>query len=273
MNVLSLFDGMSCGQLALNCANILYSSYYASEIDKFAIEITQKNFPSTIQIGDIQQICGHDLPKFDLLIGGSPCQGFSFAGKQLNFNDSRSNLFFEFVRLIKETKPQYFLLENVKMKQESQDIITKYLGVKPVVINSSLVSAQNRLRLYWSNIPNITQPIDKGILLKDILQDLPFNKPPYIESYLSNRPVNVNAPKFNTLRAYAGSRTRGIGISDTYGYWRKLTPIECERLQTVPDDYTVGVSDRQRYKMLGDGWTVDVIVHILRGINGQSATD
>jgi site-specific DNA-cytosine methylase len=170
-NVLSLFDGMSCGQIALNKLGIQYENFYASEIDKHAMKVTQHNFPNTIQIGDVTQVNANNLPKIDLLIGGSPCQGFSFSGKGLNFEDPRSKLFFEFVRLVKETKPRYFLLENVKMKKEHEQVITDYLGVEPIEINSSLVSAQNRVRLYWTNIPNIQQPEDKGIGLIDILED------------------------------------------------------------------------------------------------------
>ena len=148
MNVLSLFDGMSCGQIALNRANIPYDNYYASEIDKHAIKVTQHNYPETIQLGDVTEIKSSDLPQIGLLIGGSPCQGFSFAGKQLNFEDPRSKLFFEFVRLLKECKPKFFLLENVKMKKEYQNVISEHLGVEPIEINSALVSAQNRKRLY-----------------------------------------------------------------------------------------------------------------------------
>ena len=171
MNVLSLFDGMSCGQLALNRLGIEYDTYYASEIDKYAIKVTQANFPDTIQVGDVTQVKADDFKgvKIDLILAGSPCQGFSKAGKQLNFDDPRSKLFFEFIRLVKELQPKYFLLENVNMKKESRDIITKYTGVEPIDINSSLLSAQNRRRLYWTNIPNVTQPEDKGIVLKDIL--------------------------------------------------------------------------------------------------------
>jgi len=172
MKVLSLFDGMSCGQVALNRLGIDVEKYYASEIDKYAIQVTQDKFPNTVQLGDVQFITKYTFGsnKIDLLIGGSPCQGFSFAGKQLNFNDHRSVLFFEFVRLIKELKPKYFLLENVLMKQEYQDVISKYLGCKPIRIDSALVSAQTRKRLYWTNIPNVTQPEDKGIVLRDILE-------------------------------------------------------------------------------------------------------
>src|SRR5690606_18870286 len=167
INVLSLFDGMSCGQIALERAGIKVNNYFASEIDKHAIKVTQHNYPNTIQLGDVTQVKGEDLPKIDLLIGGSPCQGFSFAGKQLNFEDPRSKLFFEFVRLLKECNPKYFLLENVVMKKEFEQVITEHLGVEPIKINSALVSAQNRERLYWANFP-IEQPKDKGIKLIDI---------------------------------------------------------------------------------------------------------
>jgi DNA-cytosine methyltransferase len=174
MNVLSLFDGMSCGQIALNRAGVKYDAYFASEVDKYAIKVAQANYPDTVQIGDVTQVDHTRLPfgGIDLLMGGSPCQGFSFAGKQLNFDDPRSKLFFEFVRLKDDLKPKYFLMENVPMKQESQDIISEYLGVKPVMINSSLFSAQNRKRLYWTNIPFDTMPTaDKGIVLQDILEE------------------------------------------------------------------------------------------------------
>src|SRR6056300_70325 len=175
MNVLSLFDGMSCGQIALNRLGIKYYNYYAAEIDKYAIEVTKKNFPNTIHLGDVTKVKAADLEPIDLLLGGSPCQGFSFAGKQLNFDDPRSALFFEFVRLLKECNPKYFFLENVRMQKEYQNIISEHLGVEPVMINSALVSAQNRVRLYWTNIPNITQPNDKGTVLKDVLEELPTN--------------------------------------------------------------------------------------------------
>jgi len=171
MNVLSLFDGMSCGQIALQQLGIKADNYYASEIDKYCIQITQKNFPNTIQIGDVCDVKGADLPKIDLIMGGSPCQGFSFAGKQLAFDDPRSKLFFEFVRLVKECQPKYFLLENVRMKKEFLAIISEHLGVEPVCINSALVSAQNRVRYYWTNIPGIEQPEDRNMVLKDILDN------------------------------------------------------------------------------------------------------
>jgi len=376
MNVLSLFDGMSCGQIALNRLGIKYNNYYAAEIDKYAIEVTKKNFPNTIHLGDVTKVKAADLEPIDLLMGGSPCQGFSFAGKQLNFDDPRSALFFEFVRLLKECKPKYFLLENVRMKKIYQDVITEHLGVEPIMINSSLLSAQSRHRLYWTNIPNVQQPQDKGLVIKDILEDLPFDDPPnYLNGNFGGRtrgsmvssveddkanclvasmykgqiPLYVKNPErvketpnywqmdvsgkgyasqqdrirktekpSNSLAAGSasipkvmcgafrgryydenGKRTdhkesvqgkttqhleiREDGKTNSLTtvqkdnvvtkdrmYYRKLTPIECERLQTVPDNYTQGVSNTQRYKMLGNGWTVDVIAHILKNIHEEN---
>ncbi len=187
MKVLSLFDGMSCGQLALNRLGIKVDKYYASEIDKFAIQVTQANFPETIQVGDVCNLKAEDYQDIDLILAGSPCQGFSFAGKQLAFDDPRSALFFEFIRLLKEIKPKYFLLENVKMKKEFLEVITEQVSacypdfeggddlfggrIEPILINSALVSAQSRQRYYWTNIPNIEQPDDMGIVLRDILED------------------------------------------------------------------------------------------------------
>ena len=182
MKVLSLFDGMSCGQIALNKLGVSVDTYYASEIDKYAIEITQKNYPETVQVGDITKLKAEDFKDVDLILAGSPCQGFSFAGKQLAFDDPRSALFFEFIRLLKEIKPKYFLLENVRMKKEFIDVISEQVskcypeilfGIEPILINSSLLSAQSRQRLYWTNIEGITQPKDKGIVLKDILEKEP----------------------------------------------------------------------------------------------------
>ena len=170
MNVLSLFDGMSCGRLALDRLGIEVDQYYAAEIDKYAIQVTQENWPETIQLGDVTQIKAKDLPKIDLILAGSPCQGFSFAGKQLAFDDPRSALFFEFVRILKECNPKYFLLENVKMKKEFLEIITQQVGAEPILINSALVSAQNRQRYYWTNIPGVEQPENRGIVLRDILE-------------------------------------------------------------------------------------------------------
>ena len=367
---------MSCGQIALDKLGIPVKNYFAAEIDKYAIQVAKSNYHEMVHLGDVKEIDPSKLPKIDLLIGGSPCQGFSFAGKQLNFDDPRSQLFFEYVRLLKALKPKYFLMENVKMKKESMAIITEYLGVEPIEINSNLVSAQNRKRLYWTNIPMKGLPEDKGIMLKDILEPIEqiddtcyysgksiaymergndkwqqagarradrytqtpdtkkaftitanFHKGvPYnyfndnrsgliladVEVNKSNREslrrVYETEGKGPTLLATTGGNTQPK-IRDTVlvdplilqkarGYnkgglkalngktptlstssWehnnhlvnrdksiRKLTVTECERLQTVPDGYTCGVSNTQRYKMLGNGWTVDVVKHIFEGL-------
>ena len=265
MNVLSLFDGMSGAQIALERAKIPVSNYYASEIDKFSIKIAQKNYPETIQLGDISNIDVNSLPKIDLLIGGSPCQGFSFAGKRLNFDDPRSKLFFLYAKILKEVKPKYFILENVSMKKESRDIISKNLGVEPLEINSNLLSAQNRKRLYWTNIP-LETPEDRNIYLKDIIQtDFVYRNKSYAidASYFKGGSLKY------LIDIYTNKYKRQIVFEELYPEnitWRMLTPIECERLQTVPDNYTEGVSNTQRYKMLGNSFTVDVIAHILKGI-------
>lgn len=321
MNILSLFDGMSCAQIALNKLGVKNYTYYASELDKYAIQVTQHNYPNTIQIGDVTKVQAKDLPQIDLLVGGSPCQGFSFAGKQLNFEDERSKLFFEYVRLLKELKPKYFLLENVRMKQEYQDVISEHLGVKPIAINSSLLSAQNRYRLYWTNIPGVEQPEDKGIVLSSVLEGVVDEK-----YYLSQKAIDYMGRLRNgkerweyhknpldgkaaclTANMYKGvpygvikgchqvatldmkgtdsikrvydeigksptltTMTGGNRQPKVFDYpvdkARKLTPLECERLQTVPDNYSSVVSNSQRYKMLGNGFTVDVIAHILKNI-------
>lgn len=285
MNVLSLFDGMSCGQIALNKAGIKYDNYFASEIDKYAIQITQKNYPNTKQLGNVTDLNSDDLPRIDLLIGGSPCQGFSMAGKKLNFEDERSKLFFEFLRLLKETKPKYFLLENVKMKKEFQDIISKYLGVEPIMIDSNLVSAQNRQRLYWTNIPNINQPTDKKILLRDIVDFEYGNRNMVDKSRIKNQWKTKNYLQYDlTGKGHKSQDQSGYFLDSKHGTLPshgasskvkvvldngdivQLLPLECERLQTVPDNYTDGVSNTQRYKMLGNGWTVDVIKHIFKNI-------
>ncbi len=403
MNVVSLFDGMSCGQQALERIGIKVENYFASEIDKYAIQVTMANYPNTKQLGTVINVNGYDLPKIDLLIGGSPCQSFSFAGKRkgmstkdeqeiLTLNhylelkeqgfefEGQSYLFWEYMRLLNEVKPKYFLLENVMMVEKWEKILSKAIGVNPIEINSALVYAQNRRRLYWTNIGMqpmglfgdldsiIIQPKDKGILLKNILENDVDEK-----YFLSDKMIagfdrhkerhnekgtgfgyipKTEIDKGNSLRANAAlcptdnmlivhntqkrdsnrpsiqknknaggsghlSRTDGKtycldrgqsnaveirkvkqlstnnksnggtqpyqqdriydinGISpalqanlpngsnmiNTLNI-RRLTPTECERLQTVEDNYTNHVSDSQRYKMLGNGWTVDVIAHI-----------
>jgi DNA (cytosine-5)-methyltransferase 3A len=374
MNVLSLFDGMSCGQQALNRAGIKINQYFASEIDKFAIKVTMNNYPDTIQLGSVINVDGYKLPKIDLLIGGSPCQSFSFAGKRngmitknsievTNLNhylqlkkdgfefDGQSYLFWEYVRILHEVKPKYFLLENVIMIEKWEKIITKALNVQPIEINSSLVSAQNRRRLYWTNIgmqpkglfnyPEsiINQPKDKKILLHHILEPI-VNEKYYLsdkmlkyikvakfkqdkkllnefeksDCLLAERKINItihntmpqsskngnggNGPlQKNDGKSYCldTGNSNAIEIfggdyrSDDGYRWRnnhksptlctstealakinktirRLSPIECERLQTVKDNYSDCVSDSQRYRMLGNGWTVDVIAHIFKYI-------
>ena len=432
MKVLSLFDGMSCGQLALNRLGIKVDKYYASEIDKYAIQVTQANFPETIQVGDVCNLKAEDYQDIDLILAGSPCQGFSFAGKQLAFDDERSALFFEFIRLLKEIKPKYFLLENVKMKKEFLEVITDQVSacypefqgkdlfggkIEPILINSALVSAQSRQRYYWTNIPNVEQPDDMGIVLRDVLEDEGqadlvgnngreafkeniqkgtallardwkgwntygmtgvqtstsdngitnikkgtsnkswfFEQQTYskdsektrslksssgsgnIPKVFETKPKQVGiasdinghdilkrvyspdgkSPTLNTMgggnrepKVISGGAFRGRAYDDkgkrmdqngnsvanktkqmlemrrddkanaitTVGKdsiavkedltWRKLSPLECERLQTVPDNYTDHVSKTQRYKMLGNGWTVSVISHILSNMESQ----
>lgn len=279
MNVLSLFDGISCGQIALNRVGIKYDNYFASEIDKYAIKVTMKNHPNTIQLGSVLDVKGEDLPQIDLLFGGSPCQSFStmglyreHMGDNIGFK-GKSGLFWEFVRVLKETKPKYFLLENVLMKKEWKDVITEALGVEPIKINSSALSHQRRNRLYWTNIPNIEQPKDLGFDFRDIIEEDVDDK-----YYLTERAVERVREKqgFDLVKEKAkclfatyyknNSNSREGQIVKTNGRLRRLTPNECEVLQTVPIDYTVGVSDTQRYKMLGNGWTVDVIAHIFKNI-------
>lgn len=306
MNVLSLFDGISCGRLALERAGILVNNYYSSEICKDAMKVSNQNFPDIIQLGDVRNIQGKNLPKIDLLIGGSPCTGFSIAGKQLAFEDDQSKLFFEYERLLKETSPKYFLLENVKMKKEYRDIISNILGVEPIFINSSLLSAQNRPRYYWTNIPNVLMPEDKNIYLIDILEKeidhkyyikngradwlKKFGEIKEKQGYIAFNPIKAKCltvrsePSWNTtyiIQYPRGTNKGGIRSlngkvpSITTSCWehnnilidsgavRKLTPIECERLQTIPDNYTNCISDSKRYKVLGNAWTVDIISHIL----------
>ena len=324
MRVLSLFDGISCGMVALERAGIPVEQYTAYEIEPNAIKISKKNYPQIEHRGDVTTADFKKYKGCELLMGGSPCQGFSIAGKQLNFCDPRSRLYFDFERALIDANPKYFLLENVKMKKEYQDVISSRLGVQPIEINSNLVSAQNRKRLYWTNIPGVQKPDDLGILLKDIVHetngdsvDLEPYKVPFDDALVildkevaagkigyfrkdsqANRVYSIHG-KAVTLCGEAGGgaakmgqylfgcltpdrankRQQGQRFNDGQkfytltaqdkhgvlvdGYIRKLTPVECERLQTLPDGYTEGITDAQRYKCLGNGWTVDVIAHIL----------
>lgn len=374
MRVLSLFDGISCGQVALERAGIPVEVYYASEIDKYAIQITQKNYPNTIQLGDINNIDFTEfIGKVDLIMGGSPCQDLSIAGKRKGLQGERSGLFYKFVEAIETIKPKYFLLENnYGMPQEAYEEMSRLMGCYPIMINSALVSAQTRKRFYWTNIGHqqsnlfgfptvdIPQPENKGILLKDVLESgyAPDNKSRCIQSsigrttereyFKKNQGQMVAEPiriPENTIKGFAeigpgecmdlthlNSKTRrGRAMKDKcnclqtqsefYQYLeplrlgqigkggqgqriysvrgksvslsangggqgaktglykidlpdgeyliRKLTPLECERLQTLPDNYTEGVSNTQRYKAIGNGWTVDVIAHIFSFLEGE----
>ena len=299
MNVLSLFDGMSCGRIALDKAKIEVDNYYASELDKYAIKVSQANYPDTVQLGDVTKWREWDIDwgSIDLLIGGSPCQGFSFAGKQLAFDDPRSKLFFIYVEILNHIEafnPNIkFLLENVKMLKDHLEVISDYLDVEPVFINSALVSAQNRQRYYWTNW-YFKLPEAKSIALKDIVQGsgvkVDRKKSNAIiasigrttpREYFYKRQgqvvfvdrdksycVDANYYKGANWTQYLTKSRRQLVVEFINNDYlvRKLTPIECERLQTVPDDYTNHVSNTQRYKMLGNGFTVDVIAHIFKNL-------
>lgn len=292
MNVVSFFDGKSGGQIALERAGIKVDNYFACETNKYSSEVTYKNYPNTTHLGDVTKVFAKDLPKIDLLIGGSPCQGFSFAGKQLNFEDERSKLFFEFVRMLnesRETNPDVlFLLENVKMKKDSQDVITQYLGVEPVEVNSNRVSAQNRKRLYWTNIRGFTQPQDRGITIKDII-DLDYIPKRWENHAIENmKNIDVDFVNKNNLFFVKGDiisrknpkRQYGMSLDKCFtlrcaqkhgvyidGNVRFLNRREYERLQTIPEGYTDCVSENQAMNMLANGWTIDVIVEFFKHIN------
>jgi len=353
INVLSLFDGISCGYEALKRANIKFDNYFASEVDKYAIQVSSKNHSDIIQLGDVKELDTTTLPKIDLLIGGSPCQDLSIAKQnRKGLDGERSGLFWEYVKILEEVKPKYFLLENVaSMSKADKETITEIMGVEPILINSALVSGQQRKRLYWTNIPGVTQPEDKGIKLSDVLENgTAFTEKSYcVTATINNAQLKhtlekhtrtmVAVPakgcafrswprntkenrirnhleirkddKSNSLtlqrtdsmvcepirlgeigktgqanRVYSvqgksvclnanggggGAKTGlyKIDLPDGDYYIRKLTPIECERLQTLPDGYTdVGISNTQRYKCVGNAWTVDVIAHIFSFIKG-----
>lgn len=264
MNVLSLFDGMSCGQIALERAGIKVDNYYASEIDKYAIQVTKKNYPKTIHIGSVVNVVADNLPIIDLIVAGSPCKGFSNAGDGSNFEHEESKLFFEFVRVLSECKVKNpkikFLFENVKMKKEWELVINKILGVRPIRFNSSLVSAQIRARLYWTNIMVNSMPERKKIHLSEI-----------IESGFVDRQkafcIDANYAKGGNEKQYREkSRRQLVYLDKSMTEFRKLTVSEVEKLQTVPVGYTSCISDSQAYKCLGNGWTIDIIAHILKHI-------
>lgn len=352
LEAIGLFDGCAMFREALKRLGIGEMTYYSSEIDRHASKIARKDHRDLIPLGDVTKVNGRNLRGSRILVGGSPCQGFSNAGKRLNFEDPRSKLFFEFLRIKEEARPDYWILENVKMKKEWVDIISGFLKVDPIEIDSGLVSAQQRKRLFWTNIPGISLPADRGIMLDDVLQDLSYEEAlPYMvdeeffkggklqnhiakertlaamgkplrvgtlgkggqgnriydpsrkaitlsaqsggagsktglyalnwssstrydkttgdfSHYEDRFGVNEKANTLTTAKGCGGNKSLNVvqGVDDGSVYLRKLTEIECERLQTLPDDYTKGVSSAQRYKMLGNGFTVEVIMHLIKGI-------
>lgn len=279
MNVLSLFDGISCGQIALERAGIKIDKYYASEIKPYAIKCTQENYPNTIQLGDVTKLDLTKLEKIDLLIGGSPCQDLSIAnvinkGNQEGLDGKKSSLFYEYVRILKQVKPKYFLLENVaNMKEKDRDLITRILGVKPIEINSNLVSYQNRRRYYWTNIPNITQPENKNINFQDYIckdyekiKEFKVNKTPsrekmWGEGKYGNCPNVTHSSKINCITCRQ-DRWKNAGLVEFEDFCRFLTTEELELGQTLPIGYTKMLTKHQAANVIGDGWTVDVIAHI-----------
>jgi len=277
MNVLSLFDGISCGQVACERAGLIIDKYVASEIDKHAIAVTQYHYPHTIQVGDIRSV--KVTQWFDLCFSGSPCQGFSFAGKQLNFDDPRSALFFEYVRVLKEAQainPNIkFVFENVKMSAKCEDIITRIFGMRPIRLNSARITAQSRQRLYWTNILVTSIPERKLISLQDILED------DYVADRQKSYCIDANYGKGSNPRSYAMGRRQivfktqkdmifflnhGKNTKTKDVDFRILTPMECETLQTLPKNYTSILPKVRRYHAIGNGWTVDVVAHILKHI-------
>lgn len=318
--VLSLFDGISCGKEALSRAGINIDTYYASEVNDISIGISKYNHPDIIQLGDVTKINTNELPTIDLLIGGSPCQNFSFSGtgkgavtvegieitsleqymeiKEQGFQfEGQSYLFWEYVRILRDVKPKYFLLENVKMAEKWKNVITKTLGVEPILINSSLVSAQSRPRLYWTNISGITEPTDKGLFIKDVLEDEYTEKEVLSQKILdryqpieSSYAVGTTKPEFRTIgqRDYVFGDDNKMGCLTATDYKqpkqvlhngviRKISPIEAERFQTLSDNYTQfgkfgdeikPISHTKRFEVIGNGWTVDIISHIFSYLKG-----
>lgn len=311
MKVLSLFDGISCGRLALERANLPVERYDAFEIDKYAIAVSKNNFPDIVHHGDVFKGDFKKFKGYDLLIGGSPCTYWSVAkkGRETTADGEGFRLFMEFVRALKESQCRYFIYENnYSIHQNIKAEISEKLGVQPIMINSALVSAQNRKRCYWTNIPSVIQPQDKGILLKDILESgigwqdksycmtASYNGAVFRNTLERKQRTMVAEPVIKPIRVGEyGKGGQGQRIYSVYGksvsltangggqgaktglykidlpdgdyIIRKLTPVEAERLQTLPDDYTIGISNTQRYKCIGNGWTVDVIAHILGGLH------
>lgn len=290
INVLSLFDGISCGQIALEKLGIEVENYFASEIDKHAIKVTQANYPNTKQLGNVIDVKVKDLPKIDLLIGGSPCQGFSIAGKKLNFDDDRSKLFFEFVRLKNELNPKYFLLENVRMTDDIADAIDELLGVKRIYIDSRNFTGMIRKRYYWTNIP-IGEIPTKNVSIEDLLDNEPFDRDlnffldrtKYEPTTSYDGIITINPRDNNGKQTWQRGRVYDVkgscpticaslfdlNITKDHKTWRKLTINECEKLQGVPKNYTSIVSKNERGKQLGNGWNVDTVAFIFSFLRGE----
>lgn len=291
LKVLSLFDGMSGGQIALNQLGIPIEKYYASEINPHSIKITQKNYPDTIQLGDVTMLTEEklkELGEIDLLLFGSPCENLTVTvinNKQHNqgLKGEKSKLFWEAIRIKNIIKPKWFMMENVaSMTDENRDIITKFMNVQPVMINSNIISAQDRERYYWTNIPLNPLPKDKGIVLKDIMESNVDEKYYYKQSFdfhgwdkkiiatLDLKCHDIGKRVYNPLMKCATLTAVQGGYQEKKVYdngrCRKLTPLEYERLQTVPEGYTEGVALSKRYSMLGDGWTIEVIKYILENL-------
>lgn len=274
MKVLSLFDGISCARVALDRAGIPVEAYYASEIDKYATQISEKNYPDIVQVGSVVGLDATQLKDIDLLIGGSPCQNLSAAGNGKGLEGEESKLFYEYIRILNEVKPKYFILENVgSMKPDQRDKISEIIGVQPIMINANLVSAQDRKRYFWTNIPNITLPKDKGLVLRDIItaegKDITERMNKKVKGTLAFKKTWGNV---RTLDQKSKTLTKaGQGICNSgatnikldNGTYKVPTPIEQERLQGLPDDYTEGVSKCQREAVLGNAFNVDVVAHIL----------
>ena len=275
INVLSLFDGMSCGQLALNKAGVEYENYFASEIDKATMSVTQTNFPNTIQLGSVTELSADSLPKIDLLIGGSPCQSISNLGDGSGL-EGKSGLFYHYVRMKNHLNPKHFILENVVGNKKAIDKITELLEVEPILFNSNLLSGQNRARYYWTNI-KFELPANLGIHLKDILDNTPKETCRLTQGRLkwitegkgvqcvAKRYASIDPVKAICLTARSDA-SWNCNYVTRQGELTKLTCEEYEKLQTVPVGYTSSAKTHERYKMLGNGWTVDVVAHILKSI-------
>ena len=300
MRVLSLFDGMSCGRIALDRAGKSVTSYLASEVDPYAMKVSAKNWPAIQQIGDVRHVTTAMTGHVDLLIGGSPCQSLTFSGKRVGLATSckidvltldqyldlkakgfqfegQSYLFWEYMRILKECEPKYFLLENVKMEERWKKVFTAAIGVQPVLINSNLFSAQNRQRLYWTNIPLNALPASNPLVLQDILETNPVpakydlsaqHHAAFLKSYnWKHCPLNGKSKPLLASYYKQPPHCPYIPWATSPSGYRRLTPLECERLQTItPEGYTTGVSETQRVKMLGNGWTAEVVAFLFANL-------